>query len=134
MRFLLAALATFGVYRLLRGLRSPRGPRGLLTDMQKDREEGDVSRTTERPVADITYEIVEHDGGWAYKVNDVFSESFASRQEATSAAEQAAAAQRSAGNEVFIEYQDSQGRWHQEIEPGDDRPTTHVEQRSAPGG
>jgi hypothetical protein len=24
----------------------------------------------------ITYEIVEHDGGWAYKVGDVFSEPF----------------------------------------------------------
>ena len=23
---------------------------------------------------DVTYEIVEHDGGWAYKVNGVFSE------------------------------------------------------------
>ena len=27
----------------------------------------------------ITYEIVEHDGGWAYKVGDVFSEPFRSR-------------------------------------------------------
>lgn len=26
----------------------------------------------------ITYEIVEHDGGWAYKVGDVFSEPFPS--------------------------------------------------------
>jgi hypothetical protein len=25
---------------------------------------------------DITYEIVQHDGGWAYKVDGVFSETF----------------------------------------------------------
>ncbi|MGB6936062.1 MAG: DUF2188 domain-containing protein, partial [Xanthobacteraceae bacterium] len=24
----------------------------------------------------VTYEIVQHDGGWAYKVDGVFSESF----------------------------------------------------------
>jgi hypothetical protein len=27
-------------------------------------------------MTDVTYEIVQHDGGWAYKVNGVFSESF----------------------------------------------------------
>ena len=25
---------------------------------------------------DVTYEIVQHDGGWAYKVHGVFSEAF----------------------------------------------------------
>jgi hypothetical protein len=25
---------------------------------------------------DVTYEIVQHDGGWAYRVNGVFSETF----------------------------------------------------------
>jgi len=38
----------------------------------------------------ITYEIVEHDGGWAYKVGDVFSEPFPSHDEARAAAERAA--------------------------------------------
>jgi hypothetical protein len=28
----------------------------------------------------VTYEIVEHDGGWAYRVNGVFSEPFPSRR------------------------------------------------------
>ncbi|WP_246727772.1 DUF2188 domain-containing protein [Chelativorans sp. Marseille-P2723] len=78
--------------------------------------------------------MVEHDGGWAYKVGDVFSESFPSREEATSAAEQAAAAHREAGGDAFIEYQDARGRWHQEVEAGDDRPATHVEQVDAPSG
>ena len=38
----------------------------------------------------ITYEIVEHDGGWAYKVGDVFSEPFPSHDAARRAAERAA--------------------------------------------
>ena len=34
------------------------------------------------PMADVTYEIVQHDGGWAYKVNGVFSEPFMTHDEA----------------------------------------------------
>ena len=38
----------------------------------------------------ITYEIVEHDGGWAYRANGVFSETFSSHDAARKAAERAA--------------------------------------------
>src|SRR3954454_20528138 len=38
----------------------------------------------------ITYEIIEHDGGWSYKVGDVFSEPFPSHDAARRAAERAA--------------------------------------------
>jgi hypothetical protein len=38
----------------------------------------------------ITYEIVEHDGGWAYRLDGVFSETFRSHDMARKAAEQAA--------------------------------------------
>ena len=34
----------------------------------------------------IHYEVVEHDGGWAYKLGDVFSEAFPDRATAMSAA------------------------------------------------
>jgi Uncharacterized protein conserved in bacteria (DUF2188) len=34
----------------------------------------------------VTYEIVEHDGGWAYKIDGVFSESFPTHAEALAAA------------------------------------------------
>jgi hypothetical protein len=33
----------------------------------------------------VTYEIVEHDGGWAYRADGVFSETFPSHDEARSA-------------------------------------------------
>src|SRR5262245_24242227 len=38
----------------------------------------------------VTYEIVQHDGGWAYKVNGVFSEPFSTHAEALAAARAAA--------------------------------------------
>ncbi|MCX4198203.1 hypothetical protein OMR07_24045, partial [Methylobacterium organophilum] len=43
-------------------------------------------------MSEVTYRIVEHDGGFAYKVGDVFSETFPSREEALQAAQAAASA------------------------------------------
>ncbi|WP_421739139.1 hypothetical protein [Caulobacter sp.] len=77
-------------------------------------------------MTDITYSIVEHDGGWAYKLGDVFSETFASHEAALNGAKRAAAEQQVAGETTGISYEDEKGRWRDELSPGDDRPTTHV--------
>lgn len=74
----------------------------------------------------VTYEVVEHDGGWAYKVDDVFSETFDSREEAEQAAETAAAEQERSGTDEHIEYEDEKGVWHEEDVSGEDRPETDV--------
>jgi hypothetical protein len=74
----------------------------------------------------ITYTVVEHDGGWAYKVGDVFSETFATRQLAHAAAALAALEQRTPGEGAPIEYEDRSGRWHEEVARGNDRPDTKV--------
>jgi hypothetical protein len=74
----------------------------------------------------VTYEIVEHDGGWAYRVGDVYSETFASHDLARKAAERAAHEQVVAGETTGISYEDKQGRWHDEVARGDDRPETDV--------
>ena len=74
----------------------------------------------------VTYQVVEHDGGWAYKVGDVFSEPFASRDEALRAAEQAAGEQRAPGETTPIQYEDAAGKWHEEVASGSDRPSTEV--------
>ncbi|HZD90725.1 MAG TPA: hypothetical protein VE224_11525 [Pseudolabrys sp.] len=74
----------------------------------------------------ITYEITEHDGGWAYKVNGAFSESYPSHGAALKAAQTAAAEQRIPGNTQIIQYEDADGRWHTETAPGNDRPDTAV--------
>ena len=70
----------------------------------------------------VTYTVVEHDGGWAYKVGDVFSETFPTHEAAHAAAARAAQEQRAPGEGGPIEYEDSSGRWHEEEERGDDRP------------
>lgn len=74
----------------------------------------------------VIYEIVEHDGGWAYKVGDVFSETFPTRDLAHAAAAQAAQEQRVPGESAPIEYEDRSGLWHEETARGDDRPESEV--------
>jgi len=76
----------------------------------------------------ITYKIVEHDGGWAYKLGDVFSEPFATRDEAVEAAHRVALEQRAPGETHTIEWEDANGKWHEELSPGGDRPETDVEE------
>lgn len=78
-------------------------------------------------MAHVTYDVVEHDGGFAYKVGDVFSETFPSHQAAHAAAEAAARRQRVGGEDEAILYQDSKGKWHEEQADGRDRPETDVE-------
>ena len=41
-------------------------------------------------MANVVYEVVEHDGGWAYKVNGVFSEPHPTHAAASAAAKRAA--------------------------------------------
>ena len=75
----------------------------------------------------ITYEIVEHDGGWAYRVGGVFSETFPSHDLARRAAERAAKEQVIPGDTTRISYEDERGRWHSEVSSGKDRPEPDVE-------
>ncbi|WP_375462593.1 DUF2188 domain-containing protein [uncultured Methylobacterium sp.] len=78
-------------------------------------------------MSEVTYHIVEHDGGYAYKVGDVFSETFPSHADALQAAQAAAAEQQVPGSTEGIRYQDGAGAWHDETAPGNDRPTAKVE-------
>ncbi|HXV00727.1 MAG TPA: DUF2188 domain-containing protein [Caulobacteraceae bacterium] len=75
----------------------------------------------------LIYHIVEHDGGWAYRADGVYSETFRTHEAARAAAERAAREQRVPGREVGISWEDDKGRWHDEIAGGDDRPVTEVE-------
>ena len=75
----------------------------------------------------VVYEIVEHDGGWAYRVAGAFSETFPSHDLARQAAERAAAEQAVPGSSQDISYEDSDGHWHDEFSPGDDRPEADVQ-------
>lgn len=77
-------------------------------------------------MTEVRYEIVEHNGGFAYRVGDVFSETFATHQGAHEAAERAAQRQQLSGNDEIIQYQDADGEWHQELASGDQRPEAEV--------
>ncbi|MDB5442048.1 MAG: hypothetical protein JWP86_1264 [Phenylobacterium sp.] len=78
-------------------------------------------------MTEVVYHVVEHDGGWAYKAEGSFSETFPTREAAHRAAALAAAEQRRPGDTAGISYEDKGGRWHDEVSSGDDRPETSVD-------
>jgi hypothetical protein len=78
---------------------------------------------------DVIYEIVEHDGGWAYKVGDVFSETYPTHAAALKAAQTAAEEQKAPGETEIIEYEDDKGKWHTETARGRDRPNTVIKDK-----
>ena len=78
-------------------------------------------------MARVIYHVVEHDGGWAYRVGAVFSETFPTRKDAHEAAARASAEQRAPDNDTVISYEDEKYRWHDETASGRDRPQTEVE-------
>ena len=77
-------------------------------------------------MAKAHYEIVEHDGGWAYRMQGSFSETFPTKAAAEAAASRAAAEQKVPGEAEDIEFEDSKGKWHIQHSAGDDRPDTDV--------
>jgi len=74
----------------------------------------------------VHYQIVKHADGWAYKLGEVFSETFQSHENALEAARIAAARQQLGGTTQVISYEDKDGVWHEEIAPGGDRPQADV--------
>ncbi len=74
----------------------------------------------------VHYQVVKHDTGWAYKLGDVFSETFGSHEGALKAARDAAARQSVGGTTQVISYEDKDGVWHEEIAAGGDRPDADV--------
>ena len=78
-------------------------------------------------MAKLTYHIVRHEDGWAYRVNGVYSETFPSHDLARQAAQRAANEQHVPGETRTISWEDQNGKWHEELARGDDRPETDVE-------
>jgi len=74
----------------------------------------------------ITYHVAEHDGGFAYRLGDVWSESFPDHDAALAAARSAAERQHLEGRDAEISYQLADGRWQTEHASGGDRPATDV--------
>jgi len=78
----------------------------------------------------ITYNIAPHDGGWAYRLGAVFSETYPTHDVALAAARRVAAEQQVAGETTGITYEDDRGQWREELSPGDDRPAVQVSDKA----
>ena len=74
----------------------------------------------------IHYFVVEHDGGWTYRLGDVMAETYPDHAQALAAAHDAAARQHQGGETVPISWQDEAGTWHEERFDGGDRPDADV--------
>ena len=74
----------------------------------------------------VVYDVVEHDGGWAYRVNDTISETFPSHDAARAAAVRAAREQHITGESLTIVFQDADGIVREETTTGRDHPETDV--------
>ena len=75
----------------------------------------------------VIYEIVEHDGGWAYRVDGTYSETYPTHDHAKVAARRTAIEQQRPGETAGISWEDAGGRWHEAVSEGDDRPEAVVE-------
>ena len=74
----------------------------------------------------ITYHVAEHDGGFGYRLGDVWSETFPDHDSALAAAKSAAQRQQVGGDDAEISYQLADGSWRTEHAEGGDRPATEV--------
>jgi hypothetical protein len=78
-------------------------------------------------MTEIHYKIVQHDGGWTYKLGDVFADTYATHDDALAAARAVAMEQQLSGETVPISWQDADGKWHEEVAQGTDRPIVDVD-------
>ncbi len=74
----------------------------------------------------LTYHIGRHDGGWAYRLNDVWSETYPSHAAAREAAHRAARRQQLEGRDAEILFPSEDGSWHREHVKAGDRPEVDV--------
>jgi hypothetical protein len=74
----------------------------------------------------VTYKVIQHDGGWAYKMGSTISETYPTHDLAHAAAARVAGEQKAPGEDEAIAYEDSSGAWREEEAHGGDRPDTGV--------
>ncbi|MBB3132415.1 hypothetical protein FHS26_000110 [Rhizobium pisi] len=68
-------------------------------------------------MADITYQVVPHDNGWAYKLGNTLSETYPTADEAIVHAKDAASRQKIGDGDALLAYPAPDGGWaFQELE------------------
>jgi len=99
----------------------------LISQVEHARVSGELTEFWQQPFpSEVVDAITQHDDGWAYKVDGVFSEAFPTHAAALKAAQSAAAEQRVPGSTTVIQYETADGKWHTETARGSDRPTTII--------
>ncbi|WP_176084764.1 DUF2188 domain-containing protein [Martelella sp. HB161492] len=74
----------------------------------------------------VIYHVGLHADGYAYRMEEAWSETFPTHKAALAAARSAAAKQRAGGRDAHILYETEDGEWHREYADGGDRPETIV--------
>jgi hypothetical protein len=74
----------------------------------------------------LVYHVGQHDGGWAYRLENVWSEPHPTHKAAVNAAHAAARRQENCGRDTIITYETEAGEWIKEAVAGGDRPDTVV--------
>ncbi|MBL8549291.1 MAG: DUF2188 domain-containing protein [Hyphomonadaceae bacterium] len=74
----------------------------------------------------IVYDIIQHDGGWAFRLGQTISETFPTHEAALRAARRVAVEQQRPGQTTGITWEDGNGRWHEEVVEGEDRPEVEI--------
>ncbi|MBI1187669.1 MAG: DUF2188 domain-containing protein [Alphaproteobacteria bacterium] len=78
----------------------------------------------------ITYHIIKHDGGWAFRLGDTISETFRSHDAALNAVRRVAREQQVGGEDAAIQWEDETGAWREEQVDGGDRPEVDIKDDS----
>ncbi len=74
----------------------------------------------------VTYHVGEHDGGWAYHIEEVWSDRFPDHRTALEAARVAASRQGTSEEDVLVSYQNAEGNWTTELAGNGERVDAEV--------
>ena len=77
-------------------------------------------------MAHYTYHIGQHDGGWAYRLGDVWSEPFPDHATALATAKKVALRQHVEGETAEIMYETADGEWKTEHIDRSEKPDVDV--------
>lgn len=77
-------------------------------------------------MTEVIYEIGEHDGGWAYKVGNVYSDPIAPAKAFMQPRPKSLWNSACPGETEAIQFEDAKGQWHTETAQGGDRPRPEI--------
>ena len=80
-------------------------------------------------MSEVTYEIVEHDGGWAYKVDGALSRCSRPMRQRSRQHRPPPLSRKPPARPKRLNTKTRKGKWHTETARGSDRPETHIKDK-----